>query len=142
MAKKTLEKPDLPKKVKPKPIYDQWGRRLRTDYDLNYDTSLLGLHHAKITIDEFLDATDGGVFYTGNATDNVPIFKEVNNGLNTLQFYTCAIHPYAYKVQYMGGLQDNGTLVYKGSPITVEDMVTSGDGAYCFFDNETPDNLL
>ena len=35
----------------------------------------------------------------------------LNNGYNTLQFYTCDIAPLEYGNSFVGGLQDNGTLV-------------------------------
>jgi len=121
-------------------LSDMWGGHFGNTNDSIY------VHADQHTIvfkpgssDEFLAASDGGVFYTGNANDSVPVFKEVNHGFNTLQFYTCAIHPHSSKRYYMGGLQDNGTLVYRDSPLVVDDMASSGDGAYCFFDKETPD---
>ncbi|MBE0646631.1 MAG: T9SS type A sorting domain-containing protein [Bacteroidales bacterium] len=85
---------------------------------------------------EILFGTDGGVFYTYNGIVNYPAFEQRNNGYNTLQFYTCAINPTASAVSYLGGLQDNGTLYYSGNPLTLNDMWTGGDGAYCFFDED------
>jgi len=68
-----------------------------------------------------------------------PVFQERNNNFNTLQFYTCAISPVAGEEKYVGGLQDNGTLYYTGSPLSIFDMIDGGDGAYCFIDqNESP----
>ena len=34
----------------------------------------------------------------------------------------------------MGGLQDNGTLYTFNSPIDLDNMISGGDGAYCFYD--------
>lgn len=82
--------------------------------------------------------SDGGVFYTTTANSAIPIFKERNNGYNTLQFYTCAIHPTTGENQFMGGLQDNGTLLYTGSPLGINDMISGGDGCYCFWDSDNP----
>jgi len=79
-------------------------------------------------------SSDGGVFLTNTANQNYPIFIERNQGYNTLQFYTCAISPTTGAEKYLGGLQDNGTLYYNGSPLDINDMVDGGDGAYCFWD--------
>ncbi len=87
---------------------------------------------------EILFATDGGVFFTSLGNIPYPDFEERNNGYSTLQFYTCAIHPEAGTEYYYGGLQDNGTLFYTGTPLTINDMVCGGDGAYCFFDADDP----
>jgi hypothetical protein len=87
---------------------------------------------------EILFGTDGGVFYTSEGTSTNPAFEEHNKEYSTLQFYTCAIHPGAGIEKYYGGLQDNGTLFYNGAPLTIYDMVTGGDGAYCFYDELDP----
>ncbi len=91
--------------------------------------------------DEFISCTDGGVFYTTTATNNYPIFKEKNQGYNTLQFYTCDIIPEPGGKYYCGGLQDNGTLLYQDQPLTINHMIHGGDGAYCFFDDD-PEMLM
>jgi len=81
--------------------------------------------------DIILFANDGGVFLTQNATDSEIIFTERNNNFSTLQFYTCAIAPAAGSEIYVGGLQDNGTMLYNNGQ---NGMVSGGDGAYCFID--------
>lgn len=85
---------------------------------------------------EFICGSDGGVFYTTTAAENFPVFMEKNQGYNTLQFYTCDLVPQASSPIYCGGLQDNGTLLYQNQPLTINDMIDGGDGAYCFFDDE------
>jgi hypothetical protein len=82
---------------------------------------------------EILFGTDGGVFYTANGAA-IPNFEERNKGYNTLQFYTGAIKPTTGASVFLGGLQDNGCLRYTGTPLTLNDMVSGGDGAYCFYD--------
>ncbi len=77
---------------------------------------------------------DGGVFLTNTANYSQPVFIERNQGYNTLQFYTCAIKPTPFSQRYLGGLQDNGTLLHKGQPLDIDDMIDGGDGAYCFWD--------
>ena len=74
------------------------------------------------------------VFFSQTTGLNYPIFKERNNGYNTLQFYSCAMDPTPGSNNYLGGLQDNGTLLYEGSPLDINDMIDGGDGAFCFWD--------
>lgn len=87
---------------------------------------------------EVLFGSDGGVFYTATGTSAQPYLEEHNMNYNTLQFYTCAIHPTAGTDVFLGGLQDNGTLYYTGTPLTINDMVSGGDGACCFYDKNDP----
>lgn len=90
--------------------------------------------------DEVLFTNDGGVFYTDEATAAGPFFQERNNAYNTLQYYTCAVHPQAGTNTFMAGAQDNGTFLYgEAAPITRENIVSYGDGAYCFIDSDNPD---
>lgn len=88
--------------------------------------------------EEMLFGSDGGVFYTANASSSNPVFEEKNRNFSTLQFYTCAISPVAGDDRYIGGLQDNGTLYYQGSPLDINDMIDQGDGAACFWDADEP----
>ena len=83
--------------------------------------------------------SDGGVFLSSNALDAEPIFIERNQGYNTLQFYSCDISPIDGSTNFVGGLQDNGTLFfYDDNALDINDMITGGDGAYCFFDDDSP----
>ena len=77
---------------------------------------------------------DGGVFLTNTANLSQPVFIERNQGYNTLQFYTGCIQPTSFSQQYIGGLQDNGTLLHTGQPLDINDMIDGGDGAFCFWD--------
>lgn len=92
--------------------------------------------------DEIVFATDGGIFYTANGGSDNPDFIERNDRYNTLQFYTCAMSPLAGSSYFLAGAQDNGTLFYKGIPVNNSDMISGGDGAYCFFDTDQPDHLI
>ncbi|MBM4056187.1 MAG: PKD domain-containing protein [Planctomycetes bacterium] len=91
---------------------------------------------------EIFFTCDGGVFYTGNAQQTEPVFVERNRNYNTLQFYTCDIYPEAGQNYFVGGLQDNGTLLYQGDPPEVGDMIDEGDGACCFFDENQPSVMI
>ncbi len=90
--------------------------------------------------DEILFGSDGGVFYTSEGSSTVPYFSERNKDYGTLQAYTCALNPVAGFNQFYGGMQDNGSLLYLGlgDPLTINDMVSGGDGAYCFFNELNP----
>jgi hypothetical protein len=91
---------------------------------------------------EFICSNDGGVFYTSSATGSYPIFEEKNQGFNTLQFYSCDIHPQEGAPMYVGGLQDNGTLLYQNSPLDINDMIDGGDGTFCFIDDDDPNTWI
>ena len=82
--------------------------------------------------------SDGGVFYSDNSLAPNPIFIERNQGYNTLQFYTCDILSNDQSNYMVGGLQDNGTLFFEDGELDINDMISGGDGAYCFFDEDDP----
>jgi len=88
--------------------------------------------------DELVFGCDGGIFYTANGSILSPDFEQHNKSYSTLQFYTCALHPGAGTQQFYGGLQDNGSLYYTGTPLSINDMVSGGDGACCFYDETNP----
>jgi hypothetical protein len=81
-------------------------------------------------------ATDGGVFYTSNAGGSTT-FGDHNKDFNTLQFYSGKISPFVGDVAALGGLQDNGSLLYNGQPLSPDVMVSGGDGGFCYFDPGT-----
>ncbi len=83
---------------------------------------------------ELLLGTDGGVFFTGSANNGMPTFEQRNLDYNTLQFYTADLRNEVGSTELIGGLQDNGCLYYDNPPVTINDMIPTGDGAYCFFD--------
>ena len=81
-------------------------------------------------------ATDGGVFTSNDISDNVPVFQKRNRSYSTLQYYSIAISKIGYE-RILGGLQDNGSLLYQGGGALVEsNMLQGGDGAFCAFDND------
>ena len=88
--------------------------------------------------DAVVVTSDGGVFFSSNALSNTPVFIERNQGYNTLQFYTCDISPVDQSTYFVGGLQDNGTLLFYDGELDINDMISGGDGAYCFFDDNDP----
>lgn len=78
--------------------------------------------------------SDGGIFLSENAQLSIPTFEQRNQNYNTLQFYSADINPNAGSEQYIGGLQDNGSLKYAGGTLDINDMVSGGDGATSFWD--------
>ena len=92
--------------------------------------------------DNMVIATDGGVFYTTDASSSQPTFYPQNTGYNTLQFYTCAINSQAGTEYYSGGLQDNGTFYHTNHAFMIDDMISGGDGANTFFDNNNSNYLI
>jgi hypothetical protein len=87
---------------------------------------------------EMLLGCDGGIFFTGSANTQSPVFAPRNHDYNTLQFYTADLRNEAGATELIGGLQDNGCLDYSYPlfPVTFDNMVSGGDGAYCFFDKQ------
>ena len=91
---------------------------------------------------EAVFSSDGGVFYSSTTNLTDPIFKERNKSYSTLQYYSAAINPTAGSDKYIGGLQDNGTLLHSGSPLDINDMIDGGDGALCFWDKNQPEIFI
>jgi len=87
---------------------------------------------------EVIISTDGGIFYCENIVF-APIFEERNNGFNTLQTYKCAMSPTAGTANYIGGFQDNCSVLYNGEPVTISDIISGGDGGCCFWDENNPE---
>ncbi len=107
-------------------------------YDPNLEPYVHADQHSIIfkpgSSDTICFTNDGGVFLTKNGTETDITFIERNKEFNTLQFYTCNLHPDSATNIFVGGLQDNGTVTYMGNPIDNEEsFVSYGDGAYCFF---------
>lgn len=96
--------------------------------------------------DEVLMATDGGIYYSPNiSARNASLevrepleFREINNGLNTMQFYTTALNPRQGNNEVLAGAQDNHTVTTEAGLISIEGGIGYGDGAYCFFDADDP----
>jgi hypothetical protein len=92
--------------------------------------------------DEIIVASDGGVFYTSEGSENFPTWQEKNHGFNTLQFYKCALFPVPEVTFCLGGMQDNGTVYYDGEAIGNQNRMTGGDGGVCFIDKDEPDVMI
>ncbi len=70
---------------------------------------------------------DGGVYRT---TDGAATFQKLNLGYVTSQFYNGFSSSYTDPDLALGGLQDNGTIMYTGSDLWTEDQLPGGDGAF------------
>ncbi|MBL0174019.1 MAG: hypothetical protein IPP94_01935 [Ignavibacteria bacterium] len=69
-------------------------------------------------------ATDGGIFHTDTFGDS---FEARNGGYQSSQFYNGAPSHMRDSVLIIGGLQDNGTVIHRGS--RAWERVLGGDGA-------------
>ncbi|MFA8300803.1 MAG: T9SS type A sorting domain-containing protein [Hyphomicrobiales bacterium] len=84
-------------------------------------------------------ATDGGLSISNNAWDRDPEFRNANKNMSNLQFYTCTSSKTDDEDTFIGGLQDNGTLyTVNNVPFEYESMISGGDGAFCFIDEDDP----
>jgi hypothetical protein len=82
-------------------------------------------------------ANDGGVF---RSTDGGETFEGCNGGYQTVQFYNGFSCSQQDSFLAMGGLQDNGTIIYRGTT-TWDKFVVGGDGCWTAI-GATNDNLL
>lgn len=74
-------------------------------------------------------ATDGGVF---RSRDFARTFEALNGGLQTAQFYPGTSHSAFDSLITLGGLQDNGVILYRGDKRWR--LVLGGDGNYTAID--------
>ncbi|MCX6157809.1 MAG: T9SS type A sorting domain-containing protein [Ignavibacteriae bacterium] len=81
---------------------------------------------------------DGGVYKSTNGGTS---FFHVNNGINTIQFYSLASHPTNPNVLY-GGAQDNGNFRTVNKGATNWLFSTTGDGMECFVDYSNADRVF
>lgn len=73
---------------------------------------------------------DGGIF---KSTDAGATWFNVNNNINTIQFYRVASHPTNSSILF-GGAQDNGNFSTANKGASDWIFETSGDGMECFVD--------
>lgn len=89
-----------------------------------------------------LIGNDGGVFYCPNILDNLAnqaVIYERNNGYIVTQFYWGDMSQTKGKNLMLAGAQDNGTHQLNTSGLVNKNMVSGGDGGYCFI-SPTNDN--
>ena len=91
---------------------------------------------------ECLIGTDGGIFYAPDVMDNMSnqaVIYEANNGFTVTQMYWGDISQTKGKDLMLAGAQDNGTNQLATSGLCNENMISGGDGGYCFI-SQTNDN--
>ena len=93
-------------------------------------------HHIITYIDskKILFGNDGGIYYSEDGDQNVPTIESKEEGYNTSQFYSCAIHPTAGQNFFIGGTQDNGSHKITDKLIGNSVEVTGGDGGFAHID--------
>ncbi len=97
-------------------------------------------HHARAFVggdsNRILIGTDGGVYYSANATAGSPTFTPINDSLNTIEVYSgdiSANFATSSNPAATGGFQDNGSgsVQYTGTPATAVWTTTDGgDGMF------------
>lgn len=80
--------------------------------------------------------TDGGIFYTNNATQTNPTMEFKSVDYNVTQFYACDIHPAANSNYFLAGAQDNGSQQFTAMGLGATSEVTGGDGCFCHIDQD------
>ncbi|NQU86016.1 MAG: T9SS type A sorting domain-containing protein [Mariniphaga sp.] len=108
------------------------------DMDLYVHADIHSLEFLPGSSDTAIVSTDGGLHYATNLTRKKANFREANFLYNTTQYYTCAVHPENSNNYLLGGTQDNSTYYLEGTEITPDSRIMSGDGAYCFIDQDQP----
>ncbi|NNL91199.1 MAG: hypothetical protein HKO66_03090, partial [Saprospiraceae bacterium] len=96
------------------------------------------IHFLGNSSDKAYFTNDGGLWFTENATEPRPDFRDLSGGYITTQYYACAIHPEFGKDYYIGGSQDNGSELINGPGLSSSVGLTGGDGAYCHIDQLDP----
>jgi photosystem II stability/assembly factor-like uncharacterized protein len=81
---------------------------------------------------------DGGIY---KSTDAGATWFNVNNNINTIQFYRVASHPTNPSIIF-GGAQDNGNFSTSNKGATDWVFETSGDGMECFVDYSDPNYVF
>ncbi len=81
---------------------------------------------------------DGGIDQTLNANAAMPTITYKGDNFNTIQFYSCAMHPNKGVGYYLAGAQDNGTIQLTKDALSKGFEVTGGDGGFCHIDQNEP----
>ncbi len=96
------------------------------------------IHFAQSNGDIVYLGCDGGVY---KSTDAGATWFNVNNNINTIQFYRAASHPTNSSILF-GGAQDNGNFSTSDKGATDWVFETSGDGMECFVDYNDPNYVF
>ena len=74
---------------------------------------------------------DGGVWKSGNFTNEFPDIYERNLGYRVTQYYASALHPAAGNLTIIGGTQDNGSNQMQSPGISPHKVLSGYDGGFC-----------
>ena len=91
--------------------------------------------------------SDPGTFYIGcdggiyKSTDSGSTFLNLNNNINTIEFWRIASHPTNENLM-LGGAQDNWNSISFNGLVSDWISITGGDGMDGFFDYEYPDSIV
>ena len=83
-------------------------------------------------------ASDGGIYKSTNGGTS---FNAINNGLGAIQFYASLGVSATDPNLIIGGLQDNGVIMYNGATWSTLGWV-GGDGAACAIDPNNDNNMI
>jgi len=81
---------------------------------------------------------DGGVY---KSTDGGASFSQINNGLQAVQFYSSIGYSLTSNID-VGGLQDNGVVIYNGSTWSTFPGLGGTDGAACAISATNANTIL
>jgi photosystem II stability/assembly factor-like uncharacterized protein len=108
-------------------------------YDPKNNNSQYPSHHADQHLllfypnntNNFISCHDGGVSFSDDAMKDSVVYRSLNNGYLTSQFYTIAQQPDEATKIVMGGMQDNGSYVRLSNSTNPSwSRLISGDGTY------------
>jgi hypothetical protein len=88
--------------------------------------------------DTVLFGNDGGVWKSGNFSDDFPALYERNNGYRVTQYYAGSVHPGAGNGTVVGGTQDNGSTLINQGGISPVLYLTGYDGGFCAINPQDP----
>ena len=114
------------------------GMKKSTDGGATFARDDIGLHadaHAlvyDVSGTTIFAGNDGGVWKRLSNSATGTLWTNLNNGLNTLQFYSIAVHP-SDRFLMIGGTQDNGT-EYQQTSAGNWSNAEGGDGGYSLID--------
>ncbi len=74
-------------------------------------------------------ASDGGFYKKYHPNSGMYVVDPLNQGLQTVQFYSISSSSWEGPTEVLAGTQDNGTLFFTGSPLW--QFVLDGDGGDC-----------
>jgi hypothetical protein len=83
----------------------------------------------------FIVVNDGGVYYTADGGNT---YTNKSAGYRTIQYYSAALDPASGSNYMLAGAQDNGTHKFSSAGLGSVNTATTGDGGYCFIDQNNP----